>query len=47
LRKHGKNVLRANKAAVKEGEAGKGHEKHERSAGHHPGVVTRTWAGNV
>ena len=47
LRKHGENVFRAHEAAIKEGETRKRHKKYERRRGHHPGVVTRTRAGNV
>ena len=39
LGEHGEDVLPANEAAVEESETGQRHEEHERSAGHHPGVV--------
>jgi len=47
LRQDRQDVFCADEAAVKQGQAGKGHEEHERSAGHHPGVVRGTRSGNV
>ena len=43
-REDGEHVLRADQTTVEKGQAGQGHEQHERRANHLPGIVTG--AGN-
>ena len=47
LGQDGEDVLAADKAAVEEGKARKGHEQDKRRARHHPGVVARSRPGNL
>ena len=39
LGEHGEHVFAAHEPAVKQGQAGQGHEQHQGGAGHHPGGV--------
>ena len=45
LRADAQHVLAPHQAAVEEGEAGQGHEQHQRGGGHHPAVMAGTGIG--
>jgi hypothetical protein len=47
LRENRKNILGADKATIKKGEARQRHEKHERRSSHHPGVISGARSRNI